>query len=479
MNEPAFYLNVIHNFVENGEEPDLSLLAQPDAVLEYLAHAMHDAEVKALVLNDEIAAQVFTDTMLQFVRLNQEKAAYQMQRTSFERKQIEEAATWNLIKRRDNWQALVQMMDDKYAEQGFDKGFYLHEMETAQGYADDALWQTMLDDWQYHLDLRLQLKQRDFAQSRKDLQNLTLRNNLKGATQYVKEHDITQHEFCQAWGLMGGRWNTYEFQRLYNTVRLQNRYPILTDIAQRMGRKADAQGKQRIGYTSGNSENMEHASQSDITGISLGRDIGSLLPAEMAQFVDPEMEDVFLQKFVTSRLQTFDYQSHMLQAARSLHTKPARSHGPIVVCVDTSGSMMGEPWDVALSMSMNLAELCTQQKRDCFLIAFAVRAIPIDICHDRALLLKFFAQKPQGDTNAQQMLDNVFTLLRSNARYVGADVLWITDFRIPSVPLSYYQEIEKLQQQGTHFYGLQLGIAENKWTKRFDKIYQIEDIKMR
>ena len=93
MNEPAFYLNVIHNFVENGEEPDLSLLAQPDAVLEYLAHTMHDAEVKALVLNDEIAAQVFTDTMLQFVRLNQEKAAYQMQRTSFERKQIEEATT--------------------------------------------------------------------------------------------------------------------------------------------------------------------------------------------------------------------------------------------------------------------------------------------------------------------------------------------------------------------------------------------------
>ena len=208
MNEPAFYLNVIHNFVENGEEPDLSLLAQPDAVLEYLAHTMHDAEVKALVLNDEIAAQVFTDTMLQFVRLNQEKAAYQMQRTSFERKQIEEATTWNLTKRRDNWQALVQMMDDKYAEQGFDKGFYLHEMETAQGYADDALWQTMLDDWQYHLDLRLQLKQRDFAQSRKDLQNLTLRNNLKGATQYVKEHDITQHEFFQAGALMGGRWNT-------------------------------------------------------------------------------------------------------------------------------------------------------------------------------------------------------------------------------------------------------------------------------
>jgi len=77
------------------------------------------------------------------------------------------------------------------------------------------------------------------------------------------------------------------------------------------------------------------------------------------------------------------------------------------------------------------------------------------------------------------MLNNVFALLHTNAHYAGADVLWITDFRIPSVPLSYYQEMEKLQQQGTHFYGLQLGMAENKWTKRFDKMYQIEDIKMR
>lgn len=478
MNEPAYYMKLIRAFVETGEEPDATLLNSKDGISMYLAQTMHDARLKAQVLNDRIAEQVFVDTMVQFVSLCMEKAGYQMQRSSYERKQIEAAAEWSTIKRRDNWKALLQMMDDNYHEQGFDKGFYNHEMEQNDGYADDALWQTLLDDWKNHLDLRLQFKQNEFVKTREKLQDLTLRNNLKGACQYVNQHQVSENNFCQAWGLMGGRWNTYEFERLYATVKLQKRYPILQTITDKMGRVADATGNQRIGYTSGTTESMEHASQSDITGISLGRDLSSLLPSELAQFTDPEMEDVFFQKFVTSRLQTFDYQSHVLNAARSLHTKAARPRGPIIVCVDTSGSMMGEAWSIALSQSMCLAEMCTREHRPCYLIAFSVKATPIDVLHDRTQLLKFFSQKAQGDTDAQHMLDTTFTLLRSDPTYVGADVLWISDFRIPTVPLSYYQELEKLHDEGTRFYGLQLGIADNKWKSRFDYMYQIEEVKM-
>lgn len=119
-------MKMLHAFVSSGEEPD-ALTCECDVLAQYLRTAMHDAQVKALVLNDEVAARVFVDTMAQFVSLNLQKAAYQMQRCSYERKQIAEAAEWSHIKRRDNWQALVQMMDDKYAAQGFDKGFYNRE----------------------------------------------------------------------------------------------------------------------------------------------------------------------------------------------------------------------------------------------------------------------------------------------------------------------------------------------------------------
>lgn len=476
-NEPAFYMKMLHAFVSSGEEPD-ALTCECDVLAQYLRTAMHDAQVKALVLNDEVAARVFVDTMAQFVSLNLQKAAYQMQRCSYERKQIAEAAEWSHIKRRDNWQALVQMMDDKYAAQGFDKGFYNREFGEKGQSDDDALWQTLLNDWQNNLDLRLALHKREFLESRRELQNRLLHNNLKAVTQYVQQHGVNQERFYQSWALMGGRWNVVEYERLQQVVDFQRRYPVLQTITDRMGRVADALGHKRIGYSQGNEEQMQHASQSDITGISVGRDLGALLPTELAQYADADMEDVFLQKYVTGRLQTFDYQSHTLNAVRGLHTKPARPCGPMVVCVDMSGSMMGEPSKVALSLMMSLCEMCTSKRRNCYLIAFSVQAQPIDVLNDRTQLLQFFNRRAAGDTDARRALDAMFALLNGNSRYAGADVLWVTDFRIPLPPPTYFQQIERLRHEGTRFYGLQLGIAENHWLPYFDEMFKIEDIKM-
>ena len=276
-------MKMLHAFVSSGEEPD-ALTCECDVLAQYLCTAMHDAQVKALVLNDEVAARVFVDTMAQFVSLNLQKAAYQMQRCSYERKQIVEAAEWSHIKRRDNWQALVQMMDDKYAAQGFDKGFYNREFGEKGQSDDDALWQTLLNDWQNNLDLRLALHKREFLESRRELQNRLLHNNLKAVTQYVQQHGVNQERFYQSWALMGGRWNVVEYERLQQVVDFQRRYPVLQTITDRMGRVADALGHKRIGYSQGNEEQMRHASQSDITGISVGRDLGALLPTELEKY---------------------------------------------------------------------------------------------------------------------------------------------------------------------------------------------------
>ncbi len=478
MNSPThFYQRLLQAFVDTGEEPDLSL-CENDALAQYLAQTMHDAQIKALVLNDEVAARVFVDTLSQFISLNLQKAAFQTQRVSFDRKQRQEASEWSVTKRRDNWQALLQMMDDKYAAQGFDKGFYQREFSNNEGYSDEALWETLLNDWEQHIDLRLQDYKRQFVKNHEQLQTLQLRNNLKNATNYVKLHRITTDRFNQAWALMGGQWNSLEFERLLHTVNFQQRYPILSDITNVMGRKADVQGNKRIGYTSGTNEQMEHAAQSDITGISLGRDLGALLPSEWAQYMDADLEDVFLQKYVTGRLQTFSYQSHALNSARSLHTKPARPKGAMVVCADRSGSMMGQPSEATLSLMMRLCEMCQQEQRPCYLIAFTTQAHPIEVLTDRTRLLQFFNSKADGGTDARHLLDELFHLLRTDAHYAGADVLWVSDFRIPLPERSYFEEIERLQQGGTRFYALQLGIAQNHWLPFFDKTYQIADIEM-
>lgn len=475
--EPTLYLQLLQQYVETGEEPDV-LLAQTDALTAYLADTMRNAELKAWVMNDEVAARIFIDTMCQFITLHQQKAAYQQSRSCFERRQLAEATEWSVIKRRDNWQVLVQQINTKYHALGFDQHFYTQQFTQSEGYANDTLWQSMLNDWEACVEAQLKQRQQEFIESRRQLQDKLLHNNLTSATHYVREHQVSHDRFFQSWALMGGRWNALEYERLQQVVNFQRRYPVLLKIVNRMGRTADALGKKNIGHTTGASERMEHASHSDITGISMGRDLNALLPHEWAIYSDPNMEDLFLQRYVTNRLQTFGYESHAMNAARNLHKKPARPLGPMIVCVDLSGSMMGEPCQVALSLMMQLCELCMQKHRRCFLIAFSVAAQPIDVLTDRTQLLQFFNRKASGSTDAHHMMNTMFQLLKSNAQYAGADVLWVTDFRIPLPEREYFIEMERLQQDGTRFYGLQLGIAENRWASHFDELFKIEDVKM-
>lgn len=470
-------MKLLHTFVNTGEMPDVQYCAD-DALVNYLAETMRDGQLKALVQSDVIAARIFVDTMAQFIQLFLQKAAYQQQRCSFEKKQIEEAAQWSIIKRRDNWQALVQRIDDSHREHGFDNLFYSHELGQNEGYKNNALWESMLNDWAGSIDWMLAQRKRELIDGRRKLQDMQLRNNLTSAIHYIKQHGIANERFYQAWALMGGRWNVLEYERLQQVVDFQRRYPILNKITHQMGRTADPLGQKSIGYTTGSIGQMEHASQSDITGISMGHDLTSLLPMEWAQFMDDDMQDIFLQKYVTHRLQTFGYESHSINAARNLHKKPARPLGPIIVCVDVSGSMMGEPSKIALSLMMQLCEMCERKQRDCFLIAFSVTATPIEVLHDRAQLLQFFHRKAEGSTDARHLMNVMLQLLKSNARYAGADVLWITDFRIPLPEPHYFSEMEQLQHDGTRFYGLQLGMAENHWTRHFDEMYKIEDVKM-
>ncbi len=471
------YSQMLQAFVSTGEEPNLTL-CPTDALAQCLGRLMHYAPTKAFVRNNAVAARVFIDTLSQFVSRAQQKATFQAQRVSSERKQREEACTWSHAKRSENGAALLQTLNEKYQFQGFNTNFYQRELSQPEAFCDDALWQALMTDWEQHIELRLQGYKQQFVDTQEPLLTQQLQGNLKHTTQYVREHHIPLERFYQIWALMGGQWNSLEFERLMHTVNFQQRYPVLLKITDQMGRRAEAQGTKRIGYTSGTSEQMEHASQSDITGITLGRDLTALLPSEWAHYLDADLEGVFLQKYVTSRLQTFSYQSHALNAARSLHTKPARPKGPMVVCVDRSGSMMGQPSEVTLSLMMRLCELCYEQQRPCHLIAFTTHAQPIDVLTDRTLLLRFFHGNAEGGTDAHQLLIKLYQLLRNQSHYAGADVLWVSDFRIPLPELSHFDEWKRLQHEGTRFYALQLGIAQNHWRPLFDANYQIADIAM-
>lgn len=92
-------------------------------------------------------------------------------------------------------------------------------------------------------------------------------------------------------------------------------------------------------------ELLDINSREEIIGIRLGRDIEHMLPSELALLADPETSILFDLKYVESRLMCFDMQGiqreqqhHQREELRSI--KEAAKQGPMVICVDTSSSMI-------------------------------------------------------------------------------------------------------------------------------------------
>ena len=86
--------------------------------------------------------------------------------------------------------------------------------------------------------------------------------------------------------------------RQRRTIPFQERHDEVT------GRKADDAGKERLCTAEGTNLMIEHASGSDIEGITIGNDVNALLPSEWAQCADESLEKLFVYKYgsVTNRV---------------------------------------------------------------------------------------------------------------------------------------------------------------------------------
>ena len=258
--------------------------------------------------------------------------------------------------------------------------------------------------------------QADYVREHQPQQQKLLDKYLSVIPPYVSQHKVPFDEFAQCWALMGTIWNTVSFERIRPIVALQKQYPILLDVARRVGRIADNEGPERVPVGSGSTYRMEHSSPSDIEGISVGNDLSALLPIEMATMADEELSGLFAYRYATRRLQTFLFKSNLMKKAQKVQVARARQKGPMIVCMDTSGSMQGPPERIAHSLVIKLLQIALAQKRDLLLITFSDKAKTFDVRANRTSLLDYMRQQCGGSTDGTEMLQAAFRLIGSNPR---------------------------------------------------------------
>lgn len=206
-------------------------------------------------------------------------------------------------------------------------------------------------------------------------------------------------------------------------------------------------------------------SREEIVGIKLGKDIEHLLPSELALLSDPETAILFDLKYVESRLMCFDMQgiqnrSKEVEIEEEHQVSEEDKMGPIVICVDTSGSMHGSPETIAKAVTLFMATTARQKKRDCYLINFSTAIETLDLSggYNLQTLIAFLQKSFHGGTDVEPAITHGLNIMEKD-EYTNADMLIISDFVMSSLSKKMLEAIEKQRASGNRFYSLCIGNA--------------------
>lgn len=465
-----YYEEHIDKYLAIGvfENPDAE-----DALCNYLTELLNRPMVKIAALADPLKSMIFKRTIMRFIYSVLDRVRFDFQKAQTVQNRIREALTWTPKRISHGWQGMVKDATENFGDYGFPGNFYKRLFSEGENARDPKMWETMCLDWNRALMNKLKKVKEDATEQSKKNFETQWSNNQKNIESYLDATGTSQEQFRQCWNMMNGLWTTFDFERLLKQVKLQMVYPEISEIVGMMGRKSNDNGEDWMALKQGSTQQFEHASHSDIYGVTTGHDLGSLLPSELALFMDDKTENVFIQKYLSDQLQVFRYKSEIMNPERSLNKKPAARRGPMIICLDTSGSMDGKPQKISQSLVIKAVDVAMKEKRQCFLIAFSVSIKPIDVLKECQNIIGVLQKSPTGNTNATQMLDATFKLLESNPEYINADVLWVTDFVMNLVSEDRLEKMQTLRSEGTRFYGLRIGLNQHQWEPYFDQIKTI------
>lgn len=232
-------------------------------------------------------------------------------------------------------------------------------------------------------------------------------------------------------------------------------------------------------------------SKEEIIGLKLGKELEYVIPSELALMADPDTAILFDLKYLESKLVCFELQGTTLQDEKlkittEIETKENDKLGPMILCIDTSGSMNGTPENIAKAMALYLGNKAKAENRQCFVINFSTGIETFELSATKGIadLVSFLSKSFHGGTDAAPALRHALSLCQSE-NYEKADVLMISDFVMGSLSEALLSNIKKQREKGNQFHSLVIGnlFMENRLKTYFDNewvynpnLHQIEQL---
>ena len=218
-------------------------------------------------------------------------------------------------------------------------------------------------------------------------------------------------ELCEAWGLGTGDTCHVAFQNKKDAIeriRRSNKLNKLTDLVGRFKESAITEQKKKA----------KHGAV-EIKSVTVGNKIQDALPSDKMNLCNEVTKKDFYRRMTENQLMTYSKEAHK-----------QKNKGPIIVCVDTSGSMQGDEEIWSKALSVGILEVAQMQKRDFACIIYSSHADdPIVIKKDEIAPQKIIdcAERfHSGGTNFEAPLNKALELIKDST-FKDADIVFITD----------------------------------------------------
>jgi uncharacterized protein with von Willebrand factor type A (vWA) domain len=211
----------------------------------------------------------------------------------------------------------------------------------------------------------------------------------------------------------------------------------------------------------------------ELTGIHLSGRVERMLASEAVMLRHPTLKKLWRARHAEARLLSWESEAVLLDwrpdqlAAphRAVAPEPeARERGPMLLCLDTSGSMRGAPENIAKAVVLAALRTAQHEKRACKLIAFGGpdELIERDLGLDPAgfqALLDLMDQSFDGGTDIQTPIERAIERVHE-AAWHSADLLIVSDGEFGCVSHTLERLGDARERFGLRVQGLLVGDRE-------------------
>lgn len=213
---------------------------------------------------------------------------------------------------------------------------------------------------------------------------------------------------------------------------------------------------------------------SEVRGVKRSGQIARMLASEAALVRHPLLKRLWRARFAEQQLLTYEDEAVLTQwrlqpdlrrvSASALHPLPL-GRGPMLVCLDTSGSMRGAPENVAKACVLQALRSAHAARRACRLLAFGGAGELLE--QDLALttdglgpLLDLMGQGFDGGTDVQTPLERAVALADTDPAYAQADILVVSDGEFGVTPATLELLRDCKARRGLRVHGILIGDRE-------------------